>query len=74
MMPEQKALIAEGKYGGTMRLGNYLEKIVPGTIAYTAYGKEEVEARHRHRYEINPEYVKQLTDAGLVFSGVSPDG
>lgn len=74
VMPEQKALIAEGKYGGTMRLGNYVEKIVPGTIAYGAYGKEEVEERHRHRYEINPEYVKQLTDAGLVFSGVSPDG
>ena len=74
VMPEQKALIAEGKYGGTMRLGNYVEKIVPGTIAHKAYGKEEVEERHRHRYEINPEYVKQLTDAGLVFSGVSPDG
>lgn len=74
VMPEQKAFLAEGKYGGTMRLGNYTEKIVPGTIAHTAYGKDEVVERHRHRYEINPAYVKQLTDAGLVFSGVSPDG
>ena len=44
-----------------------------GTIARAAYGKEIVEERHRHRYEVNPEYIKKLEGAGLVFSGVSPD-
>ncbi len=74
MMDAQKEVLSRGEYGGTMRLGSCVEKIVPGTIAYNAYGKEEVEERHRHRYEINPAYVPQLTEAGLVFSGTSPDG
>ena len=74
VMLEQKALIAAGKYGGTMRLGTYEEIIKDGTIAREAYGTEKVEERHRHRYEINPEYVDQIEKAGLVFSGKSPDG
>lgn len=74
VMLEQKALIAEGKYGGTMRLGTYEEKIKDGTIAREAYGADTVHERHRHRYEINPEYVAQIEEAGLVFSGTSPDG
>jgi len=74
VMPEQKKLIAEGKYGGTMRLGTYAAKLGEGTIARAAYGTEVVDERHRHRYEINPEYVPQLKEAGLVFSGTSPDG
>ncbi len=74
MMDAQKEVLARGEYGGTMRLGSCVEKIVPGTIAHQAYGKDEVEERHRHRYEINPAYVPQLTEAGLVFSGTSPDG
>lgn len=74
VMPEQKALIAEGKYGGTMRLGSYEERLLPGTIAREAYGADTVHERHRHRYEINPEYVDRIRDAGLVFSGTSPDG
>ena len=74
ILPEQKALIAEGKFGGTMRLGSYEERITDGTIAKEAYGTDVVHERHRHRYEINPEYVEQLTSAGLVFSGKSPDG
>lgn len=74
VMPEQKALIASGNYGGTMRLGVYTEVITSGTIAHEAYGTEEVEERHRHRYEINPEYVPQLEKGGIVFSGKSPDG
>jgi CTP synthase len=57
-----------------MRLGTYLEKVAPGTIAHEAYGSDEVEERHRHRYEINPAYVERLEKAGLVFSGKSPDG
>lgn len=74
VMSEQKALIAEGKYGGTMRLGTYEERVKDGTIAREAYGTDTVHERHRHRYEINPEYVKRIEDAGLVFSATSPDG
>jgi CTP synthase len=74
VMPEQVSLIAEGKYGGTMRLGSYPAHLKPGTIAHEAYGADVIEERHRHRYEINPDYVKQIEDAGLVFSGTSPDG
>ncbi|MGB4076801.1 MAG: CTP synthase [Minisyncoccia bacterium] len=73
VMPEQKDLIAHGNYGGTMRLGVYTAKLGKGTIAREAYGKDEVEERHRHRYEINPEYIERLEKA-VVFSGKSPDG
>ena len=74
VMPDQKNLIKEGKYGGTMRLGNYPAVLKKGTIAYDSYGKKEIVERHRHRYEINPEYVEKLEEAGIVFSGTSPDG
>ena len=74
VMPEQATLIAEGNYGGTMRLGVYPALLKEGTVAHKVYGKDVIEERHRHRYEINPDYVQQITDAGLVFSGTSPDG
>ncbi|MDB5237163.1 MAG: pyrG [Parcubacteria group bacterium] len=74
VMPDQAKLIAAGRYGGTMRLGTYPAKLGEGTIARAAYGTETVEERHRHRYEINPEYIPQLTEKGLIFSGTSPDG
>ena len=74
VMPDQKQLIADGKYGGTMRLGSYPANITPGTVAHDAYGSDTVEERLRHRYEINPEYIDQLTQKGLVFSGKSPNG
>ena len=74
VMPDQKELIATGKYGGTMRLGSYDAKIEPGTLAHTAYAADSVSERHRHRYEINPVYVPELTEKGLVFSGKSPSG
>ena len=74
VMPEQKDLIASGNYGGTMRLGTYAANLAKGSIAHEAYGKEVVEERHRHRYEINPEYVDQLEKGGIVFSGKSPNG
>ena len=48
--------------------------IESGTVAHTAYGADSVSERHRHRYEINPEYIPQLVSKGLVFSGKSPDG
>ncbi len=73
VMLEQKKHIADNKYGGTMRLGVYPCYLKKGTTARAAYKKELVEERHRHRYEINPKYIKQLEDAGLVFSGTSPD-
>ncbi|MCI0597825.1 CTP synthase [Candidatus Parcubacteria bacterium] len=74
VMPEQKDVIAKGNYGGTMRLGVYKAELVKGTIAQKAYGKDSVEERHRHRYEVNPEYIETLEKAGVVFSGTSPDG
>ena len=74
IMLDQKAHLEGGKYGGTMRLGVYPAYLKKGTMARAAYKKELVEERHRHRYEINPEYIKPLEAAGLVFSGTSPDG
>ena len=74
VMLEQKKHLADNKYGGTMRLGSYPAYLKKGTLARAAYKKELVEERHRHRYEINLKYIKQLEDAGLVFSGTSPDG
>jgi len=74
VMPDQKKLIADGKYGGTMRLGVYPAELTSGSIAREAYGKAKVSERHRHRYEVNPEYIAQFEEKGLEFSGKSPDG
>ncbi len=74
IMLEQKKHLADNKYGGTMRLGVYPCYLKKGTMARSAYKKELVEERHRHRYEINPAYVKKIEEAGLIFSGTSPDG
>lgn len=74
VMPDQKKLLAEGKYGASMRLGAYPAYLKKGTLARKAYGTELVSERHRHRYEVSPDYVKRIQDAGLVFSGTSPDG
>jgi len=60
--------------GATMRLGAYPCKLVPGSRAAQAYGKEEISERHRHRYEVNNDYRDRLGEAGLVFAGTSPDG
>jgi len=74
ILPEQKEMIANKNYGATMRLGNYPAKLKQGTIVREAYGKDEVIERHRHRYEVNPEYIAQIEKGGLVFSGTSPEG
>lgn len=79
VMPEQKAKIADSDMGGTMRLGEYPAKLAGGTIAARAYGSNgkearEISERHRHRYEVNPDYVELLEQGGLIFSGKSPDG
>lgn len=73
MMPDQKEKIAQGQLGGTMRLGSYPCYLRKGTIAEKAYGTSLINERHRHRYEVNPEYIAQLEDHGLVFSGTSKD-
>lgn len=73
VMEDQKEKIKSGDMGGTMRLGSYPAKLKSGTIARKAYNKAEIVERHRHRYEVNPEYIKTLEDAGLIFSGTSPD-
>lgn len=74
IMHDQKAKVTQAQYGGTMRLGTCPAIIAPKTQAYTLYKKKQVDERHRHRYEVNPEFIEQLTQAGLVFSGTSPDG
>jgi CTP synthase len=60
--------------GGTMRLGAYIAELKPGSKVATAYGKEVVSERHRHRYEFNPRYRSRYEDGDFVCSGVSPDG
>jgi len=60
--------------GGTMRLGAYPCVLTPGTMAHKAYEKEIVQERHRHRYEFNIKYREQLEKAGMIVSGISPDG
>ncbi|QQG38240.1 MAG: CTP synthase [Candidatus Kaiserbacteria bacterium] len=73
ILPEQVEKLAKKDYGGSMRLGAYPADLVDGTIARESYGTAKISERHRHRYEVNPEYVEQLTKAGMIFSGVSPD-
>lgn len=84
VMDSQIENINTHKMGGTMRLGDYKANLKKGTVASLAYfgspelakatGSDTITERHRHRYEVNNEYVPQLEKAGLVFSGVSPDG
>ena len=74
ILPEQREKLARKDYGGSMRLGAYPCVLKDGTVVREVYDKERIEGeRHRHRFEINPEYVEQLETAGLVFSGESPD-
>lgn len=71
LMLEQKNVKG---YGGTMRLGAYDCIVKQGTKAEQVYGANKISERHRHRYEVNNEYIEQISKAGLVFSGMSPDG
>jgi CTP synthase len=73
-MEEQKAFVeGAGDLGGTMRLGAYPARLLPGSVIAEAYGTTEVSERHRHRYEVNNAFRTRLEEAGLVFSGLSPD-
>lgn len=73
-MEEQKSFVeGAGDLGGTMRLGAYPAKLLDGSVVSNAYGTTEVSERHRHRYEVNNDYLEQVTDAGLVVSGTHPE-
>ncbi|MBI2121016.1 MAG: CTP synthase [Parcubacteria group bacterium] len=75
IMPDQKKKMKEENYGGSMRLGAYPAILKKGSVARKSYGgAEEISERHRHRYEVNPEYIAEIEKAGLIFSGTSPDG
>ena len=71
LMDEQREVV---DLGGTMRLGLYPATLRAGSQVHAAYGREVVYERHRHRYEVNPRYHRRLEEAGLVLSGMSPDG
>ena len=73
-MADQEDVVAgERDMGGTMRLGLYPAVLAEGSLVRELYGKDEVEERHRHRYEVNNAYRGVLEEAGMVFSGLSPD-
>ena len=71
ILPEQKKIIDKG---GTMRLGAYPATLKDKTLVRSLYNASEIKERHRHRYEVNPEYHSVITDHGMIFSGTSPDG
>jgi CTP synthase len=73
-MAEQVDILAAGDMGGTMRLGTYTAALKEGSIVAGVYGSNTSEERHRHRYEVNNAFRDQISAAGLVFSGTSPDG
>lgn len=74
-MEEQKDIVdGAGDLGGTMRLGAYEATLAEGSVVAEAYGTTQITERHRHRYEVNNAYREQLAEAGLLFSGTSPDG
>jgi CTP synthase len=70
---KMRELVGVDQMGGTMRLGKYPCRLKPGSLAWDAYESDEVWERHRHRFEVNPEYVPLFEERGLVVSGKSPD-
>src|SRR5258708_5952549 len=74
IMPDQEKKLLKREYGATMRLGAWACILKPKSKAQKAYGTNKISERHRHRYEFNNRYRKQFEDAGMVFSGTSPDG
>ncbi|HHO57025.1 MAG TPA: CTP synthetase, partial [Thermoplasmatales archaeon] len=70
ILPEQYGV---EQLGGTMRLGSQPITIKEGTLAHSLYGKKKIYERHRHRYEVNPEYIDELEGKGLIFSGIAED-
>lgn len=86
VMPDQKEKIARGEMGGTMRLGEYPTSLMKGSIVARAYSDQQkgkpkaknqnivISERHRHRYEVSPDYIERLENKGMIFSGKSPNG
>lgn len=74
VMDSQKELLRTNRYGGSMRLGAFPAVLKQGSIVAKAYGTTKVTERHRHRYEVSGQHIGTLTNAGLTFSGTSPDG
>ena len=73
-MAEQVELLDKSEMGGTMRLGLYEAKLTKGSLVQKLYGSESASERHRHRYEVNNAFRDEIANAGMVFSGTSPDG
>ena len=73
MAGQEKIVAGEADMGGTMRLGLYKAVLQAGSIVAEAYGSHEISERHRHRYEVNNKYREEIAQAGLIFSGLSPD-
>lgn len=73
VLPEQKINIRDKNFGATMRLGAYNCQVIKGTKSYRAYGKVNISERHRHRYELNNRYKKELEKRGLVIAGINPE-
>jgi CTP synthase len=79
VMPDQKVLLKEKHYGGTMRLGAYNCELTPNSISWKAYNagnkiqSSMISERHRHRYEVNNDFRKKLEDKGLIIAGVNPE-
>ena len=71
---ELESRAAEGDLGGTMRLGTYEARLAAGSKIAEIYGSNDINERHRHRYEVNRSYRERLEEAGLTFAGMSPDG
>jgi CTP synthase len=74
MASQVDVIAGERGLGGTMRLGSYPAALERGSVAAEAYGSHDITERHRHRYEVNNDYRDRLAEAGLAFSGTSPDG
>ncbi|MBU6163960.1 MAG: CTP synthase [Actinomycetales bacterium] len=74
MEGQEKIVSGEADMGGTMRLGLYKALLQSGSLVAETYGSDEISERHRHRYEVNNKYRESISKAGLIFSGLSPDG
>ena len=70
LLPEQEKI---RHMGATMRLGNYPAHLKEGSLAHRIYGTDEIVERHRHRYEVNPAYIAQIEEKGMIFSGTNGD-
>jgi CTP synthase len=73
MQSQEEIVAGNGDMGGTMRLGLYPAVLASGSLVSELYGSNEIQERHRHRYEVNNKYREEIAKTGLIFSGLSPD-